>query len=141
MAYSTVLRKQLMAPDLNLLQQLNPETRVLIWTHSGPLDLQTPGIACVDYLLDGLVAGHVNAHAEEPLHHVVFSHPQFGNSFWVGFVNTKQVSPNVFMSALKAALPSNAAARATLYSAESLSTEWDKALRGTFKQIDALTIS
>ena len=127
-----------MAPDLNLLQTLSADLRVLIWTHNGPLDLKTPGIASVDYLLDGLVAGHVNAHAEEPLHHVVFSHPQFGNSFWVGFVNVAQVNVGTFLAGLQAVLPANAKTTGLIYGPNKLSAEWEKGLKGLFSEITYL---
>jgi hypothetical protein len=130
-----------MAPDTHLLQILVPGTRVLIWTHTRPLDLHTPGLATVDYLLDGLVAGHLNSRDDVTLDHVVFSHPQFGDSFWVAFVNIEQVIPTNFMAALNAVLPSSAAVHAALYTSGNLSSQWDKALRGTFAQLDVLTIA
>lgn len=129
-----------MAPDLKLLQLLTPEIRVLIWAHSGPLDLQTPGLATMDYLLNGLVTGHVTSNADEPLHHVIFSHPQYGETFWVAYVNTAQVKAAAFLPSLTVLLPTSIPEHVALYAHGDIGAEWTSSLAKTFSRIETLPI-
>lgn len=132
------LLKQLMAPDLNLLQQLSPNRRVILWGHNGPLDNSTPGLFTMDYLLDGLVMGHMRENAEEPLHHVVFTHPLFGKNLWIAFVNLNQVKPNSFLSELNSLLPEEAKAEIAIYTEEPLSKEWTQSISEIFTEMNLL---
>lgn len=129
-------RNKSMVPDLKLLEKLMPDTQVLIWTHNGPLSLTTPGIASMDYLLDGLVIGHIRA-AELPLHHVVFAHPQFGRPFWVVFVDISQVAATV-VATIKGLLPKGQELKATVYTAAPLEAGWETTLKGSFKSLEVL---
>lgn len=134
------LPKQPMAPDLSLLQQLSPSKRVILWGHDGPLDRTTPGLFTMDYLLDGLIMGHMRENIEEPLHHVLFSHPQFGKSMWIAFVNLKQVKPSSFLSELEAVLPPEAKSEIAIYSVEPLSKEWTKSISEIFTEVNQIPV-
>lgn len=130
-----------MVPDTSLLKKLVPPTRVLIWAHTAPLQLSTPGLATMDYLLDGLAIGHIKAHPERPSHDVLFSHLHYGKALWVGFADVKHVTPPKFLAALKAVLPSDALSQAAVVQSAALPSEWEKALRELFQQIDHHALS
>lgn len=122
-----------------LLQALTPDRQVLIWLDDAPLGHSTPGLASVDYLLDGLVCGHLNSHSEEQLDKVVFSHPLYGRPFWVAYANVDRTAPEAFLKTLLAVVPGPARAKAVVQASLPLSSTWEKGLAQSFGELISLT--
>jgi len=124
-----------------LLRELTPGQRFLIWTHDGPLDQHTPGIASMNYLLDGLVLGHISSHPAAS-DQVVFSHQLFGQSFWLIFANTSALDPQALLPSLKSILASQTTQQgATLFTRSALPTPWKNGLAQLFPDLKILDFS
>ena len=127
-----------MVLEPHVLEILTPDKRVLLWCDNLPLGHTTPGLATVDYLLDGLVCGHLNSNADQELNSVVFSHPLYGQTFWVAFVNLAKTTPQDFLPSFIAVMPAPLKETLVLYTTTPLSSQWEHALSKAFTKIQAL---
>lgn len=125
-----------MIPDETLLRALGPECKLVFWLAPGALGEKTPGFTTINYVLDGLLRGHLSEHSQD-IHQVVFNHQTFGNAFQVVFLDSSDKSSASF---LPTALPILNKERALLYTAEAVPAEWLKFLQKTYSDLATVEI-
>jgi hypothetical protein len=120
-----------MIPDEKLLRAFGPDHRVLVWLGEGALSTATAGFTTIDYLLDGLVRGHVAAQ-EQTTGHVVFTHQGFGRTCWVVYADAT-TGPAKTLEALSALLPAEARFHVVVYGGTPADS-WTKSLSRVFQE-------
>lgn len=124
-----------MIPDEKLLRAFGPDQRVLVWLGEGALTTATPGFSTIDYLLDGLVRGHLSAQ-DQATTQVVFTHQGFGRTCWVAYADMA-AGPAKTLEALSALLPAEARFHALLYAAPGADA-WAKSLARVFQETQVI---
>lgn len=117
-------------PNEKLLRELGPDTQVLVWMGLGPLNEDTPNFGSMDYLLDGLLRGHLRSSQNE-MNQVFFAHELFGQTFWLAYTDVTS-APNEFVTAAKKLWGEKAKSLKAISCGEAAEGAWNKALQGLF---------
>lgn len=77
-------------PGREFLQEIDPETKLILWVSDEALNLKTPGIKECDYLCDGLINDYLKNSGKNEIQQNVFHSQSFGEKLFIAFYKTSK---------------------------------------------------
>ena len=72
-------------PERDFLQEVDPNTKLILWISDQSLNLKTPGIKECDYLCDGLINNYLKNSTNTEINQNVFHSENFGSKLFIAF--------------------------------------------------------
>lgn len=72
-------------PSREFLQEIGPETKLILWISDNSLNLKTPGIKECDYLCDGLINDYLKNSGKTEITQNIFHSLNFGEKLFIAF--------------------------------------------------------
>lgn len=72
-------------PSREFLQEIDPETKLILWISDDSLNLKTPGIKECDYLCDGLINDYLKNSGKTDIEQNIFHSLNYGEKLFIAF--------------------------------------------------------